>query len=106
MLKIALFLLLVTQPFCATAGASNKFHRPDLAVLYDELLVALDKGENVIYVVPPPNLVGTAADFSNELWWEECNPANRLTDQGMADATALGKAIHQIGFRYYTVKIS
>ena len=106
MLKIALFLLLFTQLFCDSAEASTKFHRPDLAVLYDELLVALDKGENVIYVVPPPNVVGTAADVRNALWWEECNPANRLTDQGLADATALGKAIHQIGFRYFTVKIS
>jgi hypothetical protein len=106
MFKLFLFLCLAAQFCFGEAEASTRFPRPDLAVLYDELLHALDKGENVIYVVPPSNQVERAGKFGNGLWWKECNAPSQLTDQGREDATTLGRAIRKIGFRHYTVKIS
>jgi hypothetical protein len=105
-LYLFIFLFLVAQLFFGAAEAANKFSRPDLAVLYDELILALSKGENVIYVAAPPSKIERAPEFDKGLWWKECNGTTQLSDQGREDATTLGRAIHKIGFRYYTVKIS
>jgi hypothetical protein len=72
-------------------------HEPNLAILYDQVIAELKRGETAVFFVP---LDTAGIDQTDQPeWWKNCTLTRIISAHGMEQAAAVKRAILQLGLQ-------